>query len=65
MDRNLDDLDMLVLSSYNLSHLKKLILSGNHLREIGLKHLLKRPFSSLESLFLSSNSIESLDSITE
>jgi hypothetical protein len=47
VDRNFDHLDMLVLSSFNLSHLKKLILGGNNLEEKGVKNLLKRPLQNL------------------
>lgn len=65
VDRNFDSLDMNVLSSFNLAHLKKLILSGNRVEERGVKNLIKRPLPSLVSLFLSQNQIKALDSITE
>ena len=47
MDKYLDSHDMNVLTAFDLSHLKKIILSGNKLKEEGVIKLMKRQYPNL------------------
>ena len=65
MDKYLDVIDIKVLASFDLSHIKKMILSGNKLKEDGVVFLAKKKYPNLESLHLTQNQITSLDKLTK
>jgi len=65
VDKYLDAIDMKVLTAFDLSHIKKIILSGNKLKETGVVYLLKQKYPHLESLHLTQNQITSLNSVAK
>lgn len=56
---------MHVINGYDLSAVKKIILSGNKIEEEGVRILLRREYPSLQSLFLSENEINSLSKVSK
>lgn len=65
MDKEFGPLDMLVYTSFNLTNVQKILLSGNEIGDKGVEFLLRRKYPKLQALFLTQNKIGDLSAIPE